>query len=103
MSNGRFRQRRSFTVEAGQTIIGAWIARRLRDLFAPMAVASISQSWPDAVLLGLRRIGYGLSDAGSHHCSAPRVTGFHAQLLSRALCARVALALPLFFCAGGSR
>jgi hypothetical protein len=30
-------------VEAGQTIIGAWIARRLRDLFSPITGASVLQ------------------------------------------------------------
>jgi hypothetical protein len=31
-------------VEAGQTIIGAWIARRLRDLLSPITGASVPQS-----------------------------------------------------------
>ena len=31
-------------VEAGQTIIGAWIARRLRNFFSPIPGASVPQS-----------------------------------------------------------
>ena len=31
-------------IEAGQTIIGAWIIRRVRTLFLPMPAASIPQS-----------------------------------------------------------